>query len=341
MSMISVVVPVYKAEQYISRCVDSVLAQSFRNIELILIDDGSPDRCPEICDKYAQQDNRVRVIHQKNNGVAAARNTGLEKAQGEYITFVDSDDFVEVDMYQSMMKIAEQYNCDVIMCDCIKEFGDHTEVYTHDIRSGYYNRNQLKNEYFSNLLIMPNIEYPPTISNWLCMFRKKLKDTVNLRYEEGIRYSEDLLFGTQMMYQAQSFYYMKGQTYYHYNCMNEQSATHTFTPDKWKDYKRIYQCLQELFGNCKEYDFVGQIDKVLLLFVYNAVGDILKVEEVPVKNRKQMILEILKDREVCSMFNRLSINSLPISRKQKLLTWCYQNKIGVGLLISYFGRRSI
>ena len=145
---ISVIVPVYRAEQYIVRCVDSILTQKFHDIELILVDDGSPDHCPEICDKYAQKDNRVKVIHQKNGGVAAARNAGLILAQGEYITFVDSDDFIEPDMYQSMIQVADQYDCDVVMCDCIKEFGNRNEIYTHNIRSGYYNRNQLESEVF-------------------------------------------------------------------------------------------------------------------------------------------------------------------------------------------------
>lgn len=338
---LSVIVPVYRVEQYIVRCVDSILAQKFHDIELILVDDGSPDHCPEICDKYAQKDNRVKVIHKKNGGVAAARNAGLILAQGEYITFVDSDDFIEPDMYQSMIQVADQYDCDVVMCDCIKEFGNHIEIYTHNIRSGFYNRNQLESEYFSNLLIMPNIEYPPTISNWLCIFKKNLKDAAILHYEEGIRYSEDLLFGAQMLYKAQSFYYMKGKTYYHYDCTNQQSATHIFTPDKWNDYKRLHQCIKNYFGNCLEYDFAEQIDKVLLFFVYNAVGDILKAREISVINRKRMTLEILNDTEVRLMFNRISICSLPVSIKQKLLTWCYRNKIGIKMIIFYFGRRVV
>ena len=188
---------------------------------------------------------------------------------------------------------------------------------------------------------MPNIEYPPTISNWLCIFKKNIKDTAILHYEEGIRYSEDLLFGAQMIYKAQSFFYMKGKTYYHYNCNNQQSATHIFTPDKWKDYKRLHQCIQNYFGSCLEYDFTEQIDKVLLFFVYNAVGDILKARDISVINRKRMTLEILNDIEVRSMFNRISISTLPVSIEQKLLTWCYQNKIGIMMIIFYFGRRAV
>ena len=98
MPKISIIVPVYKAEEFLSRCVRSILEQKFRDFELILVDDGSPDGCPAMCDLYVTEDNRVRVIHQDNSGVSAARNAGMEVATGEYVTFVDSDDFIEPQM---------------------------------------------------------------------------------------------------------------------------------------------------------------------------------------------------------------------------------------------------
>ena len=126
--LISVIIPVYNSEKFLNRCVDSVLKQSYKELDIILIDDGSSDKSGEMCDQYAQMDKRVRVIHQKNRGVSAARNSGLDVAIGDYCTFVDSDDYIESEMYQSMIDIAEQYNCDVIMCDCVKEFGTRTEM---------------------------------------------------------------------------------------------------------------------------------------------------------------------------------------------------------------------
>ena len=143
MPQISVIVPVYKVEQYLKRCVDSILHQTFSDLEVILVDDGSPDNCPAMCDKYAGTDSRVKVIHQKNAGVSAARNAGLSVASGEYITFVDSDDFIDPQMYEKMLAVAEKYDCDVVMCDCMKEFPDHQEVYTHNIRPGFYRLHSL------------------------------------------------------------------------------------------------------------------------------------------------------------------------------------------------------
>ena len=261
MPKVSIIVPVYNTEKYLHRCIDSILRQTLTDIEVILVDDGSFDSSGKICEEYARKDSRLRVIHQKNAGVAVARNTGLDIASGDYIAFVDSDDYIEPNMYQSMMQVANQYDCDVVLCDCVKEHGNQTEVYTHDIRAGYYTEKQLEEEYYSHLLMMEDVEYPATISNWLLLWKSTL-NVPEMRYKPGIRYSEDLLFGAQLMFQAKSFYYMKGETYYHY-VMNPLSASHTFAVDKWDDYKELYHCINEKFFKCATYDFSEQIDKVL------------------------------------------------------------------------------
>ena len=114
---ISIIVPVYKVEKYLQKCIDSILAQTFRDFELILVDDGSPDNCPALCDAAAQKDARIRVIHQKNGGLSAARNAGLDIARGEWIGFVDSDDAIEPEMYKTLYDIAVQENADVVVCN--------------------------------------------------------------------------------------------------------------------------------------------------------------------------------------------------------------------------------
>jgi glycosyltransferase involved in cell wall biosynthesis len=115
MPVISIIVPVYKAEPYFRRCIDSILAQSFTNFECILINDGSPDGCPVICDEYANKDNRIVVIHQENKGVSAARSAGLDKAQGEWIVFVDGDDTLPVNALQYLWLKAKKENLDIVI----------------------------------------------------------------------------------------------------------------------------------------------------------------------------------------------------------------------------------
>ena len=115
--ILSIIVPVYKVERYLRRCVDSILAQTFRDFELILVDDGSPDGCPAICDEYAEKDSRVKVIHKKNGGLSDARNAGIEIAQGEYLGFVDSDDFIHPQMYEIMLRTANKTSADMVQCE--------------------------------------------------------------------------------------------------------------------------------------------------------------------------------------------------------------------------------
>ena len=119
--LVSIIVPVYRAEKYIHQCVESILAQTYSNIEVILVDDGSPDRCGEICDEYAAQDCRVKVIHQQNGGVSVARQTGIEHAIGVYSIHADPDDWVDPTMIEEMVAKAKEDAADMVICDFFEE----------------------------------------------------------------------------------------------------------------------------------------------------------------------------------------------------------------------------
>lgn len=114
---ISVIVPIYKVEKYLRRCVDSILSQSYTNLEVILVDDESPDRCPEICDEYSKKDTRIKVIHKKNGGQSSARNAGVEVAEGDFISFIDSDDWIAPDTYEYEIKLMHRFNADAVQVE--------------------------------------------------------------------------------------------------------------------------------------------------------------------------------------------------------------------------------
>lgn len=122
MPTISVIVPVYKVEPYLRQCVDNILGQTFRDFELILVDDGSPDCCPVICDEYAEQDSRVKVIHKENGGLSSARNAGLDVAKGDYIAFVDSDDWIHPEYLVQLMNAIQSQNADMAVCNIIPSY---------------------------------------------------------------------------------------------------------------------------------------------------------------------------------------------------------------------------
>ena len=112
--LISVIVPVYKIEEYLSRCVDSIIGQTYKNLEIILVDDGSPDTCPQLCEEYARKDHRVKVVHKENGGLGPARNSGLDIATGEYIIFIDSDDWIESNMFEVLAKRLNETDADIV-----------------------------------------------------------------------------------------------------------------------------------------------------------------------------------------------------------------------------------
>lgn len=122
---ISVIVPVYKVEPYLRQCVDSILGQTYQDLEILLVDDGSPDSCPAICDEYAQKDPRVQVIHKKNGGLSSARNAALEVCTGDYIGFVDSDDWIEPEMFETLLNGLTQAQADIAVCGRYEEFREH------------------------------------------------------------------------------------------------------------------------------------------------------------------------------------------------------------------------
>ena len=141
--LISVIVPVYKVEQYLCRCIDSIIDQSYKNLEIILIDDGSPDKCPQICDSYAQKDQRITVIHKTNEGLSAARNIGLDNIKGEYVTFVDSDDFLHNDFIIRLYFLCSNNNCQIAQCSFEKGEKDELSFFDEKVTIVKYDHNEI------------------------------------------------------------------------------------------------------------------------------------------------------------------------------------------------------
>lgn len=214
---ISIIVPVYNVEKYLKRCVDSILAQTYKNFELILVDDGSPDNCPAMCDEFAELDNRIVVLHKKNGGVSSARNLGMEKAEGKYITFIDSDDFVS---------------------DKYLEYFDEAKEDDYVV-SGYYSQNnnfewiEHKQSYFKTNMdeihICPDlINGIPTGMIWGRRYKKDIIRRNNLYFDVKMKRSEDVLFNANYLSQSKSVTVLQNANYFYRS--NPLSATSFFEP---------------------------------------------------------------------------------------------------------------
>ena len=220
MPEISVIVPVYRAEKFLDKCVASILSQKFSDLELILIDDGSPDASGKICDQWKEKDKRVRVIHQENKGVSAARNKGLEAARGNYIGFVDSDDFVKPEMYSTMIR--ESMDMDVVMCDFLTVYEDGREE-QDTIRMLPENCTLYHEDFYPELLR----EFSQSACR--CLYRRNLIENHRLRFPEGLRFSEDRVFNFYAMGLCKKIRYLKQPLYGRY--VNLESCVNTFHED--------------------------------------------------------------------------------------------------------------
>lgn len=138
-SLISVIVPIYNVEKYLDRCVDSIINQTYKNLEIILVDDGSPDNCPQMCDDYAKKDSRIKVVHKENGGLSDARNVGMKVATGEYVSFIDSDDYVSLDFYETLLETIVDNDSDIVECGVVKFYeNEKFDKYNDDLKVTNY-----------------------------------------------------------------------------------------------------------------------------------------------------------------------------------------------------------
>ena len=196
--LISIIVPIYNVQKYLDRCMKTLLNQTYRNIEIILVDDESPDECPKMCEEYTKIDQRVKVIHKKNGGLGFARNSGLEIAQGKYIIFVDSDDYVTENMCHLLYEAAKKYEADVVYGGIFYADGEkikESKVVTKE--RVWKGKQEVKDLLLDFIATEPN-EKKDTImevSVWKALFRKKVFDEYDISFVSERQFiSEDVIF---------------------------------------------------------------------------------------------------------------------------------------------------
>ena len=320
--LVSVIVPVYNVEKYIHQCIDSLLNQSLQNIEIILVDDGSPDNCPAICDAYAKKDDRVKVIHKINGGLSSARNAGINLASGDYIGFVDSDDYVDSKMFENMSKTAVDNSVDFVMCDYIRVNDQNTFKKTLDIRKGFYDKIDVIKEIFPSLIMRESIDYGPLLSVWHCLYSTSFIKKNELYFDEEIKYSEDCIFSAVVGYKAKNFYYLKGNYYYNYR-YNPISITTTYKEDAWDVYCKMNRKINSLFGEIDAYDFTRQIQLHIIYFAFSALGQ-LRFSKMSFKERYIQTKKILNTKELLEVFNAFKLPNVSLKFKLNILLLKYK-----------------
>lgn len=235
---ISVIVPVYKAEEYLHRCVDSILAQSFTGFELILINDGSPDNSGAICDEYAQKDNRVKVIHKENGGVASARQCGIDNATGEYTIHADPDDWVEPTMLEELYNKAVEENADMVVCD----------FYVNTHKSCVYRTQQVSKE-TSQEVLKGLLFHRLHGSLWNKLIKSACYTDYNIRFVENLNYCEDYLICVNILVNNIKVAYLN-KAFYHYDqIVNDNSITRKYTLETYKQRMVFLEVIKKILAD--------------------------------------------------------------------------------------------
>lgn len=242
--MYSVIVPIYKVEEYLTKCIESILAQTYENFELILVDDGSPDNCPLICDEYAKKDSRIKVIHKKNGGLVSARKAGLEIATGEYICFVDGDDFITGKMLETFNETIEKGQCDIVCAEYSKYYDEKHIVHEKQkIATGIYEKADLLAKIYPQMLstsdfyhfgVMPNLVTKCVRREILLDIYKNMPDNISLGEDAAVSYPS-LLKANKVCFLDYSGYMYR---------QNLDSMTHTYD-------KNLYEKVRNLIVHLK------------------------------------------------------------------------------------------
>lgn len=311
MPKISVIVPVYNAELCIARCVDSLLAQTFTDFELLLIDDGSTDKSGELCDKYAKKDNRITVIHKSNSGAAAARNTGIKAAKGDYIGFADSDDYVLDNYLEKLIKTAENNSADIVVCNyfSVTENGKPNKIKHGFKENTLLNRNDIEKVLYSNIFCNKNTD--GYFSLWNKLFKYNLIKENNLLINGEMSFGEDMLFVMDCLKHCKNIAFTENAGYYYE--MTEGGLFSKYRRGFINDIAKCYTSIieQTATENYNENDLIPLSYKYWN-YINRQIGDISEYEKCPFWH----IYKVLRNKTVCKVFSVMA--NMPIEKANEI-----------------------
>ena len=326
MELVSVIVPIYKVEEYLGKCVKSIQGQTYSELEIILVDDGSPDRCGAMCDEYARLDSRVRVIHKENGGLADARNVGIEKANGKYMLFVDSDDWIHERLVEKTVETAEKFNADIVLFDYarIVKGGRQTDIFTMNVPEGR---------------VLSAGEEPGLITGSCSavnkLYRRSFWKEAELSFPKG-RYYEDLGTMPKVMGLAERIVYQKEVLYYYF--LRAGSIMHSV--DFKKNYEDRTAVMDGVLTFYKQYGLWERYREELEYLVLENTY-FVPSKEIVLNDRKSPYLEAFRSyayKRFPNLKNNKYIGDL--SRKDKILWFLLTKKIYGAMVCLSYARRA-
>ena len=321
--LVTVVVPVYKVEQYLDRCIESIVSQTYRNLEILLVDDGSPDRCPQLCDEWAKKDSRIRVIHQENRGLGMARNTGIEQAKGRYLCFFDSDDYVAQHAVEEACTWAQREGADIVLYG-MNSMDGHGHVAEKELSTAApktYEGKDVQEILLPDLLCQSGLCADIPMSAWSALFSAELIRRADWRFvSEREVISEDIYSILALYAQVQKAVVLQQALYFY--CENESSLSRTYRPDRYERNRFFYiQCLKR----CKAYGYSDVVFRSCAEpFLRNTIGAMK--QEAACHDRKTAIRhlrEIMEDSLLQQVLDQKRQDKTNL--KKRMLFWTIRN----------------
>lgn len=322
---VSVVVPVYNVEQYIKRCIDSLIGQTLTDIEIILVDDGSTDRSAEICDAYAKDYSNIKVVHKENGGLGSARNAGIKVAVGKYIGFVDSDDFISEKMYKTLLDLAEKHDADCVYCEYAKCWNDNVKI--PNVNAGYeqtvYEGNEILNPYLLDRIgCMPSekedCSYGASVG--LGLFKKDIifEDKIDF-VSERVIISEDMIFDIDFIPKCNKIVHTNEVLYYYR--FNPNSLTTRYVSDRFEKNVSLCHEMDNRLSRVYSTDIYKlRLDRYFLKITRIAlIEEILHVKQNGWKTARKNMKRIVGNDELKSILKSYPLNMLPAKQKMFFL----------------------
>lgn len=297
--LVTVVLPIYNVEQYLDRCINSVVNQTYKNLEIILVDDESPDNCPKMCDEWAKMDSRIKVIHKKNQGLGYARNTGIDSATGEYIYFVDSDDYIAMDTIELAYKAAAENNADMVTFgyNQVDSNGNIQKSYIPKPQKNIYEYAEVQNEFLADM-IAPDTKSGKASNLWMSMcgalFSMELIQKHNWRLVSEREIISEDVYSLLKLYKYVNKVIVLSKAFYFY-CENPTSLTHTYRIDRFEKIKHFYLECKIL---CSKYNYndaiYDRLNYIYLSYIIAAFKMIVRSDNSKLE-KKQILKDIIDD----------------------------------------------
>ena len=254
---ISVIVPAYGEDLYLDSCIESIVKQTYSDLEIILVDDGSPDRCPIICDEWAARDNRIKVIHKQNGGLVSARHAGMEASTGKYIGYVDGDDWIEPDMYAKMIDVMEREDVDIVISGFKKELFGKSIPYYNKIEEGIYRGEELRREIFPTMICDKNtLQYGLYTYVWNKLFKKEKIYPYQMKVDNRIVIGEDAACVYPAILEAESVAVIAEADYHYRQRMDSMLRRTANGVNKVSQLQTLYDYMLHSIKKCRYIDIV-------------------------------------------------------------------------------------